>query len=84
METKKRYYKCHKCEINYVEKEGELCAVCKKKPIVNYYSTKNFFNGSYRLTVCYNCGTQLDYRINKKCPKCRWMICPNCGACGCK
>jgi hypothetical protein len=38
-----------------------------------------------RRTHCYRCHTFLDERDSiPKCPTCRWMICPECHACGCQ
>lgn len=38
-----------------------------------------------RMTHCYSCRTFLDERDRiPKCPRCRWMVCPECGACGCQ
>lgn len=85
MENIKKYYKCHKCELNYVENEGELCEVCKKNLPWTHPARPEFFdNGEYRRTVCYSCHTPLDSRCDEICPKCHWIICPTCGACGCK
>lgn len=77
----KKWYKCKKCELNYVENENELCSVCKNKVIrTDGYYDKSKYG---RKSVCYNCRTQLNSQYNKLCPKCHWMICPTCGACRC-
>ena len=84
MENKKIYFKCPKCELNYVEEEGKLCAVCNRQRVINYYANANPFNNKYRLTCCYSCHTPLDSRTDMPCPECHWIICPNCNACGCQ
>jgi hypothetical protein len=35
------------------------------------------------VTHCYNCKTHLDSRQHGKCSRCPWIVCPQCGACGC-
>ena len=32
---------------------------------------------------CFECGEPFDAEGAQPCPKCSWMICPNCGVCGC-
>lgn len=36
-----------------------------------------------RLTHCYNCRKGLDNLVDLECSACNWIVCPNCGACGC-
>lgn len=36
-----------------------------------------------RETHCYNCKKHLSSAINFSCGSCQWIVCPNCGACGC-
>lgn len=38
---------------------------------------------SGRDTHCWNCKTGLNSEQHSKCNVCGWMICPDCGACGC-
>ncbi len=33
---------------------------------------------------CFKCGEKFHVNDAKICPKCGWMICPECKACGCK
>jgi hypothetical protein len=37
----------------------------------------------YRASHCYRCKTPVDSRWHKICFICRWIECPQCGACGC-
>lgn len=32
---------------------------------------------------CYKCGEEFHSSDSKLCPKCGWMICPECKTCGC-
>lgn len=38
----------------------------------------------FRATHCWKCGIQIDSGFNKVCPKCKWLICKECGACRCQ
>jgi hypothetical protein len=38
--------------------------------------------GAYRTAVCHECGNHLDSRSDSVCPRCGWIICPDCGSCG--
>lgn len=37
-----------------------------------------------RESTCYACGTPVWKKKHEQCENCRWIICPNCGACGCR
>lgn len=41
------------------------------------------YDRSHRTTGCYNCKSGLDNEIDVECPRCGWIICTGCGACGC-
>lgn len=52
------------------------------------YTRKHGSNGilrklNRRVTHCYKCQQSLDSLYMEICPKCGWIICPHCGACGC-
>ena len=36
-----------------------------------------------RVTHCYSCKSGLDGSTHSTCWNCKWIRCPNCGACGC-
>jgi hypothetical protein len=36
-----------------------------------------------RITHCWRCKTHLNSSRHEECPACGWIICPECGACGC-
>jgi len=36
-----------------------------------------------RITGCFNCKNHLDNALDLECTICGWIICDNCGACGC-
>jgi hypothetical protein len=36
-----------------------------------------------RTPSCYSCRSTLDNLVNLECSACRWIMCPQCGACGC-
>jgi hypothetical protein len=38
---------------------------------------------SYRVTHCYACKRHLDGEVHPECRGCGWIMCPDCGACGC-
>lgn len=71
-------FKCIKCEVNTVENEGEICAVCsgdfKSFGIDRIYG---------RITGCHRCREILDSGSNIRCPKCGWLKCNKCGSCRC-
>ena len=79
MSERKVRYKCSECELNYVEHEGELCPLCARKNRTDGYIDPN----AHRKSGCWSCKTPLSSDVNKICPKCHLLICPNCGACGC-
>jgi hypothetical protein len=37
----------------------------------------------HRSAVCFDCTTSLDNFLHRECSACGWIVCPNCGACGC-
>jgi len=39
--------------------------------------------GIRRITHCYVCKEHLDNAVDLECTMCGWIICGNCGACGC-
>ena len=73
----KKYYKCSKCDLNYVEKKDELCKVCKRLSVKNGYILPY-----HRIATCHSCHARLDSNFNKACSVCHWLIC-DCGSCGC-
>ncbi len=84
----KKYYKCIKCKLNYVTKQGEVCRICKRSSLSSGGYGSNCYNGYWnnsnvRTKNCHKCGGLLDANYNKRCTKCRWLICPRCGSCGC-
>lgn len=36
-----------------------------------------------RASVCFSCRASVDTRLDLQCMVCHWIICSNCGACGC-
>jgi translation initiation factor 2 beta subunit (eIF-2beta)/eIF-5 len=42
----------------------------------------NFFVNPY--VYCFSCGAKFETKDAKVCPKCTWLKCPKCGACGCE
>lgn len=36
-----------------------------------------------RVTHCWFCKSKLDNAVNSECNACGWILCGNCGACGC-
>ncbi len=40
-----------------------------------------FFSEPY--VYCFKCGERFEVKEAELCPKCGWMICPKCKACGC-
>jgi hypothetical protein len=40
-------------------------------------------NVNQRKTGCYNCKYPIDNFTHLECSSCKWIICPNCGSCGC-
>lgn len=38
---------------------------------------------AHRSTGCYSCRSSLDNFVHLECSACGWIMCPNCGACGC-
>lgn len=40
-------------------------------------------HGRRRITHCYSCKEHLDNAVDLECSICKWIICGNCGACGC-
>ena len=89
MESKK-LYKCPKCELNYVEKQGEICNVCNNSIDINRisqkieYYTNTYYDDSHKyITHCHNCANKLDSKYDRKCALCGWLKCLKCGSCGC-
>ena len=76
----KTYFKCKICELNYVENDGDTCAVCQKPKSSGYDYKSRWF----RTATCYHCQNELDSESNRTCPKCHWLKCNMCGACGCR
>lgn len=74
----KKYYICPKCELKQSDKEGEPCVVCRKS-----LRTDGIKSTICRRSICHNCGSTVDWRFNLTCPECKWLICRECGSCGC-
>ncbi|MCS6924492.1 MAG: hypothetical protein NZ578_01195 [Candidatus Binatia bacterium] len=36
-----------------------------------------------RTATCWRCSRDLDNAVDPECGQCEWIVCPNCGACGC-
>ena len=41
------------------------------------------FSSSTYENHCWRCGNPINGAWNKRCPRCKLYICPNCGACHC-
>lgn len=41
------------------------------------------FSGFVRNANCMQCHRAIGSDLNLECNACRWIVCPNCGACGC-
>lgn len=50
---------------------------------ISAHELSNSYNRNHRSTRCYECTSGLDNEIDLECPRCTWIICTNCGACGC-
>ncbi|MDE6104590.1 MAG: hypothetical protein K2G38_02735 [Clostridia bacterium] len=79
----KQYFKCRNCELNFVEEEDGLCSVCKSQLKRNERNDGIFNPMRKYKNVCFQCRENLDSQFDKFCPKCGWLICHNCGSCGC-
>jgi len=67
-----------------IEKHGEFL---RRKGIspegLSAHEVSRVYDRSHRTTGCYECKSGLDNEIDLECPRCSWIICNNCGACGC-
>jgi hypothetical protein len=75
---------CGACGCGYVEKIKSL----HREFITSLGQTYNGANlplhpKLHRVTHCYACTTNLDNKVDLECRNCGWIICAECGACGC-
>lgn len=62
----------------------EAKRVSKKKHVTISGLVENFLKFFSNPEVyCFKCGEKFSAEKAKLCPKCGWMICPNCKTCGC-
>lgn len=57
-----KYYRCVKCDLNFVLNEGDICDVCKKQ--------EKQVEDEIPLNVCLNCGKIIYGEREKYCKKC--------------
>jgi hypothetical protein len=50
---------------------------------ISVHQISKIYDRSHRTTGCYECKSGLDNEIDLECPRCSWIVCTNCGACGC-
>ncbi len=50
---------------------------------IEYSRSRALFERLHRASVCYSCSSKVDNEQHLGCTICGWIICPNCGACGC-
>jgi len=63
---------------------SEAKEIAKEKGIPLSRIVENYLKFFSNPTVyCFNCGYKFSVKDAKVCPKCGWLICPNCGACRC-
>lgn len=55
----------------------------QKHPGIDTLPQKVNLETSYRTAYCHSCRSYLDERYDEICPRCGWLICSTCGACGC-
>ena len=72
-------YKCRKCELKFVENDGDLCSFCLRKKLGTVAPKKSLG----RTSICFNCLNPVDAYVCDVCPECGWFICYECGSCGC-
>lgn len=58
-----KYYRCVKCDLNFVEKEGDICDICKRTDLT--------YDDDITLGVCLNCGKIIYGEKELYCKKCR-------------
>jgi len=67
-----------------IEKHGEFL---RRKGIdpdsFSAHEVSSVYDRSHRTPRCYACKSNLDNEIDLECSRCSWIICNNCGACGC-
>ena len=67
-----------------IEKHGEFLRRKGIEPVhISADSLAKIYDRVHRTTGCYECKSGLDNEIDLECPRCSWIICTSCGACGC-
>lgn len=67
-----------------IEKHGEFLRRRGIDPsIIPAHGLARIYDQAHRTTGCYECKSGLDNEIDLECPRCSWIICTSCGACGC-
>jgi hypothetical protein len=64
-----------------IEKHKVFLELLGMKP--GMYKDAGQSDQNRRITHCYSCKTHLDNVHDIECSKCGWIVCENCGACGC-
>lgn len=64
-----------------IEKHNAFLELLGKKQ--GSYKPPGQIGQNRRITRCYSCKNHLDNVHDLECSKCKWIICENCGACGC-
>jgi hypothetical protein len=64
-----------------IEKHKTFMELLGKKP--GSYRVSGQTEKNRRVTHCWSCKTHLDNMHDLECTKCGWIVCENCGACGC-
>ena len=82
---KEIYYPKEKLTITIdkkVKEEAKRAAEEKHIPLSGLIQNfLEFFTNSW--VYCFKCGEKFNVKDAEICPKCGWLKCPNCGACGC-
>jgi hypothetical protein len=73
---------------NYIQKEWEDFQASEDEYSRQIYESISFYPSEEELEIseediCYACKTKINSIGKKLCPKCKWVICPKCGSCGC-
>ena len=67
-----------------IEKHGEFLRLKGIDPgSIPAHGLARIYDQAHRTIGCYACKSGLDNEIDLECPRCSWIICTSCGACGC-
>lgn len=77
-----------KLKIKQDEQHSEKMEILHKKFLESYNKLNTGIRKSngyitHRKAFCWKCGVSVDNELNFECKSCNWILCSNCGACGC-